>query len=225
MSAGLAEEDQEEFHMGEMAQVVVEEDWVAVLAVQDLMWVEMLNLTVEPAEAEQERQNPAQGLADWPTLGQRPDILVSIGRTDLGTNKGALARLASGDWTFVDYLTQAAADQLYFQNSSFPLDRSLYLAGDKTFQKFEDSARAAFTGGDGIDIVAGDIRVDGTVSRVGHIHDDRYYTETETDALIETRVKRHRFPINDDGTYNVVPSYSNATRRVTLTPVPCSRGW
>lgn len=120
------------------------------------------------------------------------------------------------------YLTQPQGDSFYFRNALFPMDPSLYLAGDRTFKNFTDSARAAFTGGDGIDIVAGDIRVDNTVSRVGHIHDDRYYTETEVDTKLETRVKRHRFPINDDGTYNVVPSYSNSTRRITLTPTGAS---
>lgn len=68
------------------------------------------------------------------------------------------------------YLTQQQGDQFYFRNALFPMEPALYLAGDKTFQNFVDSARAAFTGGDGIDIVAGDIRVDSTVSRVGHQH-------------------------------------------------------
>ena len=68
------------------------------------------------------------------------------------------------------YLTQPQGDRLYFRNSLFPMDPATYLAGDRTFKNFVDSARAAFTGGDGIDIVAGDIRVDNTVSRVGHQH-------------------------------------------------------
>lgn len=69
-----------------------------------------------------------------------------------------------------NYLTQRQGDSFYFRNSLFPMDPSLYLAGDRTFKNFTDSARAAFTGGDGIDITLGDIAVDNTVSRVGHQH-------------------------------------------------------
>lgn len=129
-----------------------------------------------------------------------------------------------GKW-FTDptvFLTKREGDSYYFRNNQFPMDPAVYLAGDRTFKNFVDSARASFTGGDGIDIVAGDIRVDNTVSRVGHIHDDRYYTETEMDAKLFTKDVKHRFPINADGTYNVVPSYSNATRRITLTPTGTS---
>ena len=68
------------------------------------------------------------------------------------------------------YLTQPQGDRLYFRNSLFPMDPATYLAGDRTFKNFTDSARAAFTGGDGIDITLGDIAVDNTVSRVGHQH-------------------------------------------------------
>jgi len=171
------------------------------------------------AAAESEKNDPGKFVSDWATLGNRPEILVSIGKTMLGAKAGALARAAGGEWVFVDYLTKAAADKFYFENSRFPNDQSTYLAGDNSFKNFAQSAQSAFTGGDGIDIVSGDIRVDSTVSRAGHIHDDRYYTEIETDALIETRVPKHRFPINDDGTYNVIPSYSNSTRRITLTPI------
>lgn len=120
------------------------------------------------------------------------------------------------------YLTRQMGDSFYFRNALFPNDPTVYLAGDKTFRSFVQDARAAFTSGDGIDIVAGDIRVDGTVSRVGHIHDDRYYTETEMDAKLFTKDVKHRFPINADGTYNVVPSYSNANRQITLTPTGSS---
>ena len=77
-----------------------------------------------------------------------------------------------GKW-FTDpstYLTKPMGDSYYFRNSLFPMDPALYLAGDRTFKNFVDSARAAFTGGDGIDITLGDIAVDNTVSRVGHQH-------------------------------------------------------
>ena len=77
-----------------------------------------------------------------------------------------------GKW-FTDptvFLTKREGDSYYFRNNQFPMDPAVYLAGDRTFKNFVDSARASFTGGDGIDIVAGDIRVDNTVSRVGHQH-------------------------------------------------------